>query len=117
MTVQVTQKELDKMYIEIECPGLCLQVMRGEKVPVYLIYASVLDTTINNDPKNDDIVSKTNKFYSGWYIVDSIEYSYKIKGDSTEGYRTKLVLKRREWPTPEPVIKDEQLYNEEDADA
>ena len=113
----INQKELDKMYIEIECPGLCLQVMRGEKVPVYLIYASVLDTTINNDPKNDDIVSKTNKFYSGWYIVDSIEYSYKIKGDSTEGYRTKLVLKRREWPTPEPVIKDEQLYNEEDADA
>ncbi len=106
--------ELDKLYIVIECPGLCLQVMRGEKVPVWLFYPNHLDYALNNQPKNDDIVSPTNKFYSGFYIVDSIEYTYKPSKGERVGYRTRLTLKRREWPTPEPILKTEEVFENAD---
>lgn len=111
----INNKELDKMYIEVEVAGLCLQVMRGEKIPVYLIYPTLLDSAINRSEKNEDVYSKTNKFYSGFYIVDSIEYRYKdIKGEFSN-FTTRMVLKRREWPTPEPV-QGEELYDETGAE-
>lgn len=111
----INNKELDKMYIEIECPGLCLQVMRGEKIPVYIIYPTVVDSAINRATKNQDVDSKTNKFYSGFYIVDSISYTYKDRKDAFSNFSTHMVLKRREWPTPEPV-QGEELYNNEGED-
>ena len=110
---RINNMELNKLYIEIECPGLCLQVMRGEKVPVWLFYSNQYDSALNNSDKNDDVASSTNKFYSGFYIVDEIEYKYKPSNDNNVGYRTRLVLKRREWPTPEPILKDEELYEDE----
>ena len=107
---KINNMELNKMYIEIECPGLCLQVMRGEKIPVYIIYQTTMDAAINRAEKNQDVYSKTNKFYSGFYIVDSISYVYKNKKDAFSNYTTKMILKRREWPTPEPV-QGEDLYD------
>ena len=47
-----------------------------------------------------------NRFYSGYYIVDSVEYTYKPpSGDNVSSYTTHFVLKRREWPTPEAIAK------------
>lgn len=91
--------ELDKMYIEVTCIGLNLQVMRGERVPVYII----MNTMDNEMTYNkDDQQYSANRFYSGYYIVDSVEYIYDpLMDNSYSQYQTKFVLKRREWPTPE----------------
>lgn len=95
--------ELNKLYVQVECDGLCLQVMRGERIPVILEYNDAFDANAaaNSAPATH------NKFYSGYYIVDGIEYVYNGKRD--DGYSpfsTIMTLKRREWPTPEEIKKD-----------
>jgi hypothetical protein len=105
----LNRAELNKMYIEVDVEGLCLQVMRGERIPVYIVYEDNVENMVNNAPFNEDINSMTNKMYSGFYIIDSIEYSYKEHDTAYSNYTTHMVLKRREWPTPEPV--QEELYD------
>ena len=104
----INNEELNKMYIEIECEGLCLQVLRGERVPVYLIHGNAIDTMVETaDIRNDD-KSLVNKFYSGFYIVDSISYEYNLgknKGNAFVDYKTRMILKRREWTTPEAIVE------------
>lgn len=100
----INEDELNKLYIEITCDGLCLQVMRGERVPVYIQYSTPYD---RNSVK-DSASAEFNKFYSGYYVVDSIEYKYD--GDKNDGYSafsTVMILKRKEWPAPEEIQKDE----------
>lgn len=101
--------ELEKMYITIECDGLCLQVMRGERVPVVITHdiMSTQGTVLPDERSRDNI----NRMYSGFYIVDSISYSYSLKKkdpDIHSRYTTTLVLKRREWPTPEAIQIDNE---------
>lgn len=98
---EINDIELNKLYIEVVCDGLCLQVMRGERVPVFLKYNTPLDKNISPDDPG------FNRFYSGYYIVDSIEYKYngKIK-TGYSSFSTIMSLKRREWPTPEAVKSD-----------
>lgn len=98
---EINDIELNKLYIEVVCDGLCLQVMRGERVPVFLKYNTPLDKNISPDDPG------FNRFYSGYYIVDSIEYKYN--GKVKTGYSpfsTIMSLKRREWPTPEAIKSD-----------
>jgi hypothetical protein len=104
---EINLAELEKMYITIECDGLCLQVMRGERIPVVITYdiLSTRGTVLPNDQHEDNI----NRMYSGFYIVDSITYSYNLKMKDSNvhsRYTTTLVLKRREWPTPEKIQID-----------
>lgn len=104
---EINLAELEKMYITIECDGLCLQVMRGERIPVIITYdlLSTQGTVLPNDQHEDNI----NRMYSGFYIVDSITYSYNLKMKDLNvhsRYTTTLVLKRREWPTPEKIQID-----------
>lgn len=97
-------KELDKMYLTIYVDGLCLQVMKGEKVPVLIEHDMGSISRINDDTMYSD--DNVNKMYSGFYIVDSLEYVYTgkdIGNDKTSPYTTILTLKRREWPTPENI--------------
>lgn len=99
--------ELEKMYITVECDGLCLQVMRGERVPVVITH-DILTTqgTVLPDERHPDNI---NRMYSGFYVVDSISYSYSLKKKDPNihsRYTTTLVLKRREWPTPEIIQID-----------
>lgn len=98
---EINDIELNKLYIEVVCDGLCLQVMRGERVPVFLKYNTPLDKNISPDDPG------FNRFYSGYYIVDSIEYKYngKVK-TGYSSFSTIMSLKRREWPTPEAVKSD-----------
>ena len=98
---EINDIELNKLYIEVVCDGLCLQVMRGERVPVFLKYNTPLDKNISPDDPG------FNRFYSGYYIVDSIEYKYngKVK-TGYSSFSTLMSLKRREWPTPEAIKSD-----------
>lgn len=105
---EINIAELEKMYITIECDGLCLQVMRGERVPVIITH-DILTTqgTILPDARHPDNI---NRMYSGFYVVDSISYSYGLKKKDPNihsRYTTTLVLKRREWPTPEMIQIDD----------
>ena len=96
--------ELNKMYLRVTCDGLNLQIMKGERVPVYLIHASSLEGGKYNSFSDNDYPTEVNRFYTGYYIVDSVEYSYSpIKGNETTPYKTIFTLKRREWPTPEQI--------------
>lgn len=99
-------RELDKLYIVITCDGLCLQVMRGERIPVYLVYNTQLDSVTSNKLNNDPQPNEVNRFYSGYYIVDSISYEYNRTSTSMYSpFSTTMVLKRREWPAPEQTMK------------
>lgn len=94
--------ELNKMYVEVTCDGLCLQVMRGERIPVILYqYPATHPSTMQiTGSKSDNI----NRMYSGFYIVDSIKYTYSTStNNGVSRFSTKMVLKRREWPTPEKI--------------
>lgn len=97
---EINLAELDKMYIEVTCEGLCLQIMRGERVPVYIKTSGPKDEFFNTQEGTPDGASR---FYSGYYIVDSIRYDYNFKGGSFSNYSTTFTLKRREWPTPEKI--------------
>lgn len=101
--------ELNKMYIEIECEGLNLQVQRGEYVPVYIAHKSQVETLMSNTDEDNELGTTltANRMFSGYYYVDSIEYNYKYgTGDSFSNFSTKFTLKRREWPTPEVIAVD-----------
>lgn len=99
---EINIKELSKMFITVQCDGLCLQVMRGERVPVIIEYSTNLDME-DNGKNEEGEVSSTSRMYTGYYIVDSIEYSYKPSPSLYSNFSTTFVLKRREWPTPEQI--------------
>ena len=81
--------------------GPCLQIMRGEKIPIIIYYKDELSmgTTNSDNEKNYNI----NKLYSGYYFVDGYKIYYS-QNDNRDGmltnYKTEFILKRREWPIP-----------------
>lgn len=103
----LNKKELDKMYIKMTVSGPCLQVMRGEKVPVMLKNTPGI-TTDMMDAQNESEIN-INRMYSGMYFVDGYKLIFKPKIGHGEGYTnfyTEFILKRREWPAPVAVQKD-----------
>ena len=96
--------ELNKMYIEVECDGLCIQVMRGERIPVILGY----EQGETADSTNSMYGFEINRMFSGYYIVDSLTYKYKknVNKDGFSQFSTVMTLKRKEWPTPEDIKID-----------
>ena len=100
----INNAELDKMYISVTVNGPCLQIMRGEKIPIIIVTKDILDqfTTDNESLKG------INKFYSGFYFVDAIKitYSNDNDGDLSNNFNTTFTLKRREWPIPVDYAKD-----------
>jgi hypothetical protein len=99
---KINNAELTKMYIIVTCDGFNTQIMRGERVPVYLIHANIVDETQVNNSETD-IQRDANRFYSGYYIVDNIIYTYNPLNKGTNAFSTQFVLTRREWPTPEAI--------------
>ena len=97
--------ELNKMYIKAECDGLNLQIMKGERVPVYIVFDNSVDNDIYNAVSDNDEKREINRFYTGYYVVDSVEYEYKplMTDERVSPYTTIFTLKRREWPTPEAI--------------
>ena len=70
--------ELNKTYLRVECEGLNLQIMRGERVPVVITFTNEMQKEFYNNATNDPVQRDSDRYYSGYYIVDSIEYEYKI---------------------------------------
>ena len=98
--------EIGKIYLDVECEGLNLQIMKGERIPVLIGFTNSIENDMYNAATKDDMPSIINRFYSGYYIVDSITYSYEpMSGRRVSPYTTRFILKRREWPTPEAIIK------------
>lgn len=96
--------ELNKMFLRVECDGLNLQIMRGERVPVYIVPNNSYDKGSNETLTQNDTPKNENRFYTGYYIVDDVEISYHSAGNGeTSNYTTTFTLKRREWPTPEAI--------------
>jgi len=101
--------ELNKMYLEVVCEGLNLQIMKGERIPVIIGFTNSFENDMYNNATGNDEHRQINKFYSGYYIVDSVEYVYNpIFNEGVSPYTTKYVLKRREWPAPEAIAKDKK---------
>lgn len=95
--------ELNKIQLTVECEGLNLQIMRGERVPVYIVQNNEFDQVSYDSFSENDLPSPMNRFYTGYYIVDDIEISYHPGKGENSDYTTSYTLKRREWPTPETI--------------
>lgn len=103
---KLNKRELDKMYVKLVVNGACLQVMRGEKVPVILKNTpSIMADTMATESETN-----INKMFSGMYFVDGYKIIFKPElSDVDAGYsnfKTELILKRREWPAPVAIQKD-----------
>ena len=89
------------MYITVETNGLCTQIMRGEVVPVALKKTGIGELTSNFSEQT----GFADKFYNGFYYVDSVSYEYTTTPDkSRKHYKSIFTLKRREWPIPVDYI-------------
>lgn len=105
---KLNKKELDKMYIKLTVSGACLQVMRGEKVPVIIKNTPGITTDIMDAETEMNI--PVNKMYSGMYFVDGYKIIFKPKihknGEGYSNFYTEFILKRREWPAPVAIQKE-----------
>lgn len=100
--------EINKMYITVVCDGLNLQIMKGERIPVLLFFPNTIDNMQHEMETNDTQSMSINRFYSGYYLVTNITYKYNPNNiNLLSPYETHFELKRREWPVPEPIQKDE----------
>lgn len=94
---KINLSELDKLYIKVRTRGLCTQIMRGEVVPVALR----MDKTQEMISGATDTTGLLDRFYNGFYYVDSISYGYhKNNKSKLMEFDTTFTLKRREWPIP-----------------
>ena len=101
--------ELNKMYLEVTCEGLNLQIMKGERIPVIIGFTNSFENDMYNNATGNDEPRQINKFYSGYYIIDSVEYVYNpMSNEGVSPYTTNYILKRREWPAPEVISKDKE---------
>lgn len=110
----INNMQLEKMYINIECPGCNLSIIRGEKVPMLLIDRSSMAYIENEADTQNKELRKSEKEIDatydttgcGWFIIDGISYVYNpFAQNVTSGansWTTKVKLTRREWPTPVP---------------
>ena len=111
--------ELQKMVLHIELERGNFNIYRGERIPIVLIIAS--DNQYQNVMSTPETDNKSaafpqpivDKFYSGYYMVSGMTFTYKAAGvssfEDTEGNETPpsapgfmhtMTLTRREWPTP-----------------
>lgn len=104
---KINNLELDKLYVKVMVAGPCLQVLRGEKIPIIIYYKDEL--TMNTSNSNDEKLYNVNKFYSGYYFVDGYKIYYtqnNANDNMLSNFKTELILKRREWPVPVDYEKE-----------
>jgi hypothetical protein len=106
--------ELEKMYLEVELSSFNPAIRRFQKIPVIIFTESMrqlgADSVIKAKkedmgfparPKadiDDELSDKTavDEFLSGFYIVDTIKYTYTSKSGKL---KQTVKLLRREWPS------------------
>lgn len=119
--------QLQKQYTEVECQGVNLAIMRGEKIPMLIIDNDKLFAMKNQltTDTSRDTFSLANVIYemaSGWYVIDGIMWKWE-RNDTLQGstyWKTMLKLVRREWPivgrSAVPVVDDNQVTASTDID-
>lgn len=95
--------QLQKQYLEVECQGLNLAVMRGEKIPAMILDNDKLNSSIRYGESPSTAISQMlYEEASGWFIIDALMWKWE-RDDEKQGstyWTTKLKLTRREWPIP-----------------
>ena len=117
--------ELSKLYLEVEVTRWNPNIYMGEKIPILLI-AMRDQTKVSATAAGDDYeasrstsrqVPVVDQFYSGYYVVNGMEIIYQQDGSDKSTalprdgeevnphnfvptFYQKIVLTRREWPTP-----------------
>jgi hypothetical protein len=108
---------LDKLYLEMELEGVNMNIRRYQTIPVVITIQDDIqrrqanppeDPTNTSAPQPSESANKTaesmdhdtipfviDKFYTGFYVVDEIDYIYE-----NGKIRQKMKLLRREWPAP-----------------
>jgi hypothetical protein len=106
--------ELNKMYLEVELSSFNAAIRRYQKIPIAIFSESVnqigADALVKKKKESlgfdskppadiDDDLSDKNaidEFLSGFYIVDTIKYTYTLKSGKI---KQTMKLLRREWPS------------------
>lgn len=104
---KINNMELEKLYVKVMVAGPCLQVMRGEKIPIIVYYKD--DLSMNTINSEDEKLLNINKLYSGYYFVDGYKLYYtenNAKDSMLSNFKTEFILKRREWPVPVDYQKE-----------
>lgn len=98
--------QLQKQILAVECQGLNLAVMRGEKIPVLIMDNDRLQASARIGNANANSLQYfLYELACGWYIIDGIIWEWS-KDDHSQGttlWKTKMKLVRREWPIPGKV--------------
>ncbi len=96
--------QLQKQYTDVECNGLNLAIMRGEKIPVIIMDHDKMQSTARaSDNTGSPAQRMLYESASGWYIIDGLMWKWTKKDEHNNGttnWTTKLKLVRREWPIP-----------------
>lgn len=106
--------QLEKQYIEITCQGNNQGIMRGEKVPCFLIDYSIMENATSGKNPSTQIYSHIEALASGWFIIDGIKWHYKKNLDpetNETNWETIVKLCRREWPIPKYVGEETEENN------
>lgn len=106
--------QLEKQYVEITCQGNNQGIMRGEKVPCFLIDYSILENATSGKNPSTQIYSHIEALASGWFIIDGIKWHYKKNLDpetNETNWETLVKLCRREWPIPKYVGEETEENN------
>jgi hypothetical protein len=111
--------ELEKILLDVELERGNFNLYRGERVPLFLMIAG--DNQYQNiamPPEQGEPNTSAHpqpildKFYSGYYMVSGMTFSYSPQGKTNSGeypnaegrtapgFTHKVQLTRREWPTP-----------------
>lgn len=100
----INNMQLKKLTVTLNCAGLNLEVLRGEKVPCILKDNS-LSSVLAAPDKIQNYLEIT---ACGWFIISGLKwiyepFSYIAEGTNyTTNWRTVVTLTRREWPIPIP---------------
>lgn len=118
------EMEIEKMKLVVKCPGFNPAVYKFCKIPVLMYHydaikieaektadrfkeeAGLKDRPLGAAKSEDgekDYNQMLDKFLSGYYIVENIDYIY----NNEKGVQTKLTLIRREWPVRSSTLRPE----------
>jgi len=110
--------ELTKLFIEADVERWNPNIYRGERLPIVLhtqsdVAKRKLDSTPDDQQKpTSDTTAAMDQFYSGYYMVDGMIFTYTMSPKSTDysdnpkktkpepGMTQTFKLTRREWPVP-----------------
>lgn len=107
----INNKELDKLQVHIEVPRANFNIYRGERIPCVIassddaLKSKIMESGENVEGENSDTSKDSgtitiDKFYSGYYMIAGMIFSYTAFNNGPGQLTETVQLTRREWPTP-----------------